>query len=92
MDEPQSLDAELMQTLVVEMLRLGVIPPRVLEEVERHFEAKAKATVGSSTSDRYDRLSAMTVDLQLQSAAPRLSDFQADRKRRQLRIVPQSEQ
>src|SRR4051794_36854577 len=90
MDKTQSLDAELMQALIVELIREGLIPRQVIDRVQRTFEEKAQANAGSDRSVRYETLARKALSIQLEADGPSNSDFRASQRRQQMHSVPDS--
>ena len=90
MDKTQSLDAELMQALVVELIREGLIPGQVIERVQRAFEEKAQANAGNDLSVRYEALARKALSIQLEAEGPSNSDFRASQRRQQMHAVPEN--
>jgi len=89
MDTPQSLDAELMQALIVELIREGLIPRQVMERVQRRFEGRAQANAGNDRSIRYETLARIALSIQLEAEGPSNSDFRASQRRQQIHAVPE---
>jgi len=90
MDTPQSLDAELMQALIVELIREGFIPHQVMERVQRRFEGRAQANAGNDRSIRYETLARIALSIQLEAEGPSSSDVRASQRRQQMHAVPEN--
>lgn len=88
MSEPASLELELVRELVLELIRAGVITDDMIERVEHRFEGEARAYAGNSRAERYEQLAHMARLLPIEAAAPTVTEFNADYRRRQLRVVP----
>jgi hypothetical protein len=86
-DDPASLDAELLRELMLEMIRAGAISDDMVASVQRRFEGEARFHEGTSREDRYRQLAHMAGLLPIEAQAMPSNDFDAARRRRQLRIV-----
>ena len=85
-DEPQTLDAELFQAVLIEMVRTGLLPQDVLDRVQQRFETEAEALSGSSRSQRYATLARMAGEIGMMATAASSSEWHAEQRRRQMRL------
>jgi len=77
-----------MQAVLVEMVRQGIVPVDVIEAVGQKFDTEARYYEGNSRQARYESLSSIALEVQLQAAAPSATDFRAEQRRKQIRVVP----
>lgn len=88
MDDPASLDLELLRELVLELIRTGTITDEMIGNVERRFESEARRYRGSDRAERYEQLAHMASVLPVEAAAPTATEFEAEQRRKHIRLIP----
>lgn len=88
MSDAANLDAELFREIMLEMIRRGIVTDEIIGSVERRFEAEARSLAGNSRAERYEQLAHMARLLPVEAAAPSVVEFNADQRRRHIRLVP----
>lgn len=87
MDAPQSLEAELFSSVIVMMLRKGIISRDDMAEVAEEFERRADEHGEGEAKERLEQLAHLASCLILEAAAPPVSEWRADQRRSRFRVI-----